>query len=140
MTDLGDPFLEEIVHGVAAPGVRGAIGITLNTHGTIVRGFLTSARAWAEASKQLAYDSGAETAALGEVLDALHSAVFDAEDAEYRRRQANGEARPFFSYAHLIDVTVVHAGYSESHRTWRVPLASVSGWSLQAPDISAPTG
>jgi hypothetical protein len=136
--DLGDPFLEEIVHGVGAPGVHGAIGITLNTSGTVVRGYLTSARRWAEVLQELGHDSGAESAALADVLHTMYSAVFDAEDAEYLRRKAAGEARPFFTYAHLVDVTVVHAGYSESHRAWRVSLASVSGWSLQAPDISTP--
>jgi hypothetical protein len=140
MNDLGDPFLEEIVHGVGAPGVQGGIGITLNTDGAIIRGFLTSARTWAEVSKELGHDSGADTAALADLLHTLYSAVLDAEDAEYLRRKAAGETRPFFTYAHLVDVTVVHAGYSESHRAWRLPLASVSGWSLQAPDIATPAG
>lgn len=140
MSDLGDPFLEEIVHGVGAPGVHGAIGITLNTDGTIIRGFLTSARTWADVSRELGHASGAESAAFADRLHALYTAALDAEDAEYLRRQAAGQPRPFFTYAHLVDVTVVHADYSESHRAWRAPLASVSGWSLQAPDISPAAG
>jgi hypothetical protein len=137
MNDLGDPFLEEIVHGVGAPGVHGAVGITLNTSGTLIRGYLTSARRWAEAVKELGHDSSAESAVLADALHDMYSLVLDAEDADYLRRKAAGQPRPFFTYAHLVDVTVVHAGYSETHRAWRVSLASISGWSLQAPDISA---